>query len=278
VWPSLQRIIVRWRSFATVARLAALAFLVVMLSAAGLEAADITAREIARLAADPERLRATDLSGKDLSALDLSGLNLSGATLLRADLFGVDLSHANLAAARLAGARLDRVVIIGTTFEAADLSFASLLRVATSSRLQSTRDEAPNFSRAQLVGARLIGKFAYANFSHADLSDARIGVSATSFGERGLMMDASYPTDLTAANLAGAKLVGANLAGVRMPFANLAGAILRGAVLRRADLSGADLTGADLTDADLSGATLDGTILATAKGIVGARNLLGRSP
>jgi uncharacterized protein YjbI with pentapeptide repeats len=275
---ALRRIPGRLRGFASVARVAVPVLLVAMTSAVGLRAADLTAREMARLAADPERLRAADFSGKDLSALDLSGLNLHGATLVRTNLFGADLSHANLSAARLAGARLDRVVIIGTSFEGADLSFASLLRVATSTRLTSTRDEAPNFSRAQLVGIRLVGRFAYANFSQADLSDARIGLSATVLGERGLMMDASYPTDLTACNLAGARLVAANLSGVRMPFASLAGAILRGAILRRADLSGADLTGADLTGADLSGATLDGAILADTKGVTAARNQLERSP
>ena len=89
------------------------------------------------------------LGGLDLRDLDLSGLDFKGATLAASNLFGSDLSRADLSKADLKGARLDRVTIIGTRFDGADLSDTSFLRPSTFSTLAAPLGEVAELRRCQ---------------------------------------------------------------------------------------------------------------------------------
>jgi uncharacterized protein YjbI with pentapeptide repeats len=238
------------------------------------DAADVTVRDLTSRLYHAERGSPMQLGGLDLRDLDLSGLDFKGATLAASNLFGSDLSHADLSKADLKGARLDRVTIIGTRFDGADLSDTSFLRPASFSTLAAPRNEAPSFAGANLARARIFGRFNRSSFRGADLSGAMLAP----FNKTGFI-EHIWRTELAGADLANANLSGADLGYTLLAFANLRGANLRGAKLRKADLSRADLTGADLTDVDLAEADLDGAILTgtrgldTALGLATARNV-----
>ena len=117
-------------------------------------------------------------------------------------------------------------------------------------RIAHSKDQRPNLSGADLIGADLSGACLIgANLSGAYLIGANLS-GADLIG-----------ANLSGANLSGADLSGANLSGAYLIGANLIGADLSGANLSGADLSGADLSGANLSGADLSGANLIGTCL-----------------
>jgi uncharacterized protein YjbI with pentapeptide repeats len=237
-------------------------------------AADLTVRQLTERLYHSDRARPLDLSRINLRDLDLSGLDFKAANLAGSNLFGADLTGADLSRADLHGALLDRIVIIGTHFNDANLSGVSLLRPSAFSTLAAKRSEAASFAGANLTNARIFARFNGADFSGAKLD----GATLAPFGRTGFI-EHIWRTELLGANLSHASLVRANLTYTMLAFANLRGADLTGAVLHKADLSRADLTGANLTGADLSEADLDGAILTgvrgleTALGMERARNL-----
>jgi uncharacterized protein YjbI with pentapeptide repeats len=247
--------------------------LAALLSGAAL-AADFSVRELTTQLYHADRARPLQFSGRDLRELDLSGLDFKGATVVNSNLFGADLSRADLSKANLKGSRLDRVIIIRTRFDGADLSDTSFLRPSTFTTLAAPVSEGASFAGANLSRARLFGRFNRMNFSGAVLQ----GATLAPFTRTGFI-EYIWRTELSGANLSNADLSGADLSYVLLTFANLRGANLAGAVLRKADLSRADLTGADLTGVDLSEADLDGAILTgtrglnTALGLDSARNV-----
>ncbi len=232
------------------------------LLASSLAAAPMTAREVTTKLFQLRAGEVANLSGQELMRLDLSNLDFHQAKLEGANLFGADLSGANLSGADLSGAVLDRVTLIATRFERANLEGASLLRPSVFSTLTGTAAEAPIFRNASMRSIRLFGRFNRADFSGADLT----GATCAPFGKTGFI-EHIWRTELSGAKLDGATLDKADLTHVLFSFASLKGANLRGAILRDADLSAADLTGSDLTGADVTRADLDGAILKDAKGL-----------
>ncbi|MFA6139317.1 MAG: pentapeptide repeat-containing protein [Hyphomicrobium sp.] len=255
-------------------RRARLLLALAILLPATVEAADVTVRDLTSRLYHAERGSPLQLGGLDLRDLDLSGLDFKGATLAASNLFGSDLSRADLSKANLKGARLDRVTIIGTRFDGADLSDTSFLRPATFSTLAAPIGEVASFAGANMRRTRLFGRFNRTSFAGADLSGAKLApFTKTGFIEH-LWRTEMVGADLSKANLSGADFSYTLLAFANLRGANLAGAILRQADLSRADLTGADLTGVDLGDADLDGAILTGTRgLDTALGLATARNV-----
>jgi uncharacterized protein YjbI with pentapeptide repeats len=225
-------------------------------------AADLTVRQVteALVAARPDRPAA--LAHHDLSRLDLSSLDFRGADLEGSDLTAADLTDADLSGARLAHARLDLAIVIRAKFVGADLSEASLVRLATSSGLEPDPGEAPSFVGANLSQAHVFARLSRADMHGARLAGAQLGVEPRTPRTMNLIR-----TELSGCNLAGAILAGADLTGALLSFVDLAGADLSQADLRRADLSHADLTGADLTGAQFSGADLEGAVLLGATGL-----------
>ena len=186
---------------------------------------------------------------------------LSGANLL-----GADLSDANLSFADLKGAKLDRTRLIRTNFADANLSGVSLYHAVGSLNLETSSDNAPNFARANLSGARIMARLSRANLRGADLTNARLGPP-----ELGNELKTPQQTDLSGAVLAGADLRRANLRRVNLVFADLSGADLGDADLGGADLSHAVLTGANLAGANLEDVDLDGAVLTGVRGISSVR-------
>lgn len=225
-------------------------------------AADLSVRDLTARLYQADRARPPHFSGLDLRELDLSGLDFKGATIADSNLFGADLSRADLTHAKLKGCHLDRVTIIGTRFDGADLSETSILRPSTFSTLAAPASEAASFAGTNLTRARLFGRFNRMSFRGAKLT----GATLAPFNRTGFI-EHIWRSEFTGADLSNADLSGADLTYVLLSFASLRGANLSGAVLRKADLSRADLTNADLTGADLSEADLDGAILTGARGL-----------
>ncbi|NOT71887.1 MAG: pentapeptide repeat-containing protein [Hyphomicrobium sp.] len=208
-----------------------------------------------------------DLSGQDLMRLDLAGLDFKSARLSKANFFGADLSAANLSGADLSGANLDRVTLIATRFDGANLDGASLLRPSVFTTLAAAGAEAPSFKLAHMRGIKLFGRFTRGNFEGADLTGAILAPT----GKTGFIEEI-WRTELSGANFAGAQLADANFTHALLTFANMRGANLRNIILKDADLTGADLTGADLTGADVTGADLSSAKL---EGVTGFETLRG---
>jgi uncharacterized protein YjbI with pentapeptide repeats len=239
-----------------------------MLVPAAVDAADLTVRDLATRLYHADRMQPLQLGSLDMRNLDLSGLDFKGATLAASNLFGSDLSRADLSKADLKGARLDRVIIIGTRFDNADLSDTSFLRPSTFSTLAAPLNEVASFAGANMSRTLLFGRFNRTSFAGANLSGARLApFTKTGFIEH------IWRTEMVGANLSKANLTGADLTYTLLAFANLRGANLSRAVLRKADLSRADLTDADLTGVDLAEADLDGAILTGARGLDTAQGL-----
>jgi len=223
---------------------------------------DLSVRELTTRLYQADRGKPLQFSGLDLRELDLSGLDFKGAAIVDSNLFGADLTRADLSRATLKGSHLDRVTIIGTRFDGADLSDTSFLRPSTFSTLAAPASEAASFKGTNLARARLFGRFNRMDFSGANLS----GATLAPFNRTGFI-EHIWRTEFSGANLSNADLARADLTYALFSFANMRGANLSGAVLRKADLSRADLTGADLTGVDLSESDLDGAILTGAKGL-----------
>ena len=241
---------------------------------ATVDAADLTVRDLTSRLYHAERGSPLQLGGLDLRDLDLSGLDFKGATLAASNLFGSDLSRADLSKADLKGARLDRVTIIGTRFDGADLSDTSFLRPSTFSTLAARQDEAPSFAGADLRRARIFGRFNRSSFRGADLCGRHARTIQQDGLHRAHMADGAVRSrPLQRQSLGRRPQLYA--AGLRQPARRQPrGAVLRKADLSRADLTGADLTGVDLAEADLDGAILTGTRgLDTALGLATARNV-----
>jgi len=129
----------------------------------------------------------------------LSGIDFKRAILSGANLLGADLSDANLSFADLKGAKLDRTRLIRTNFADANLSGVSLYHAVGSLNLETSSDNAPNFARANLSGARIMARLSRANLRGADLTNARLGPP-----ELGNELKTPQQTDLSGAVLAGA--------------------------------------------------------------------------
>jgi uncharacterized protein YjbI with pentapeptide repeats len=106
---------------------------------------------------------------------------------------------------RSLGARLDHL-IIGTNFAGANLSRASLFRPAAFSGLEIKREEAPQFTGADLSGARVFSRFGNGDWRGVNLAAAQLGVDRAT-------QDLLMRTELAGSDLAGANLVDADLAG-----------------------------------------------------------------
>ena len=232
-------------------------------------AADATVSDIARQLHATQSGQHLDFADKNLAKLDLSDLDFKAAGFARANLFGADLSGANLSGSDLSGAMLDRVTIVGTSFQRANLAGASLLRPSVFSTLSQNATEAPNFKQASMRGIRMFGRFTRADFSGADLTDA----TCAPFGKTGFI-EHIWRTELSGANLSGANLTRADMTHALLTFADLRGANLRQVILKDADLTGADLRGADMTGADVSGADLSGARL---QDVVGLETIKGKA-
>lgn len=225
-------------------------------------AADLSVRELTTRLYKADRSQPLRFSGLDLRELDLSGLDFKGATVTDSNLFGTDISRADLTQANLKGSRLDRVIIIGTRFDGADMSDTSFLRPSTFSSLAAPASESASFKGTNLARARMFGRFSRMDFSGANLS----GATLAPFNRTGFI-EHIWRSEFSGANLTGADLSHANLTYALFSFANMRGANLSNAILRKADLSRADLTGADLTGVDLTEADLDGAILTGTRGL-----------
>ena len=214
-------------------------------------AGGMTARDVTGLLFKSAAGEHPDLAGQDLANLELSNLNFHKAKLMKARLFGADLSQSDLSGADLSGADMDRVTLISTKLDDANLEGARLLRPSVFSTLAATAAEAPSFKRANLRGIKMFGRFTRANFEGADLT----GATCAPFGKTGFIEEL-WRTELSGANFSGAILVRADLTHVLFTFADMRGANLTNAILKDADFTGADLTGADASGADFEGAIL----------------------
>lgn len=214
-------------------------------------AAGMTARDVTGLLFKSAAGEHPDLAGQDLANLELSNLDFHKANLVKARLFGADLSQSDLSGTDLSGADMDRVTLISTKFDEANLEGARLLRPSVFSTLTATAAEAPSFRKANMRGIKMFGRFTRANFEGADLT----GATCAPFGKTGFIEEI-WRTEMSGANLAGAILVGADLTHALLTFADMRGANLTNAILKNADFTGADLTGADASGADFEGAIL----------------------
>lgn len=230
--------------------------------------ADRTARQVTEMLFQSDPAAPPDLSGLDLQNLDLAGLDFKKASLARSDLFGSDLTRANLSGANLAAARLDRVTLIQSKFDGADLTGASILRPTSFSSLAEPLSEASSFVGAEMAGAKVFGQLNGFNFSGANLKN----VSFAPFNETGFI-EHIWRTKLESANLTGADLANADLTHVSARYAKFTNANLRNATFKNADLSQADFSGADVSNADFTGADLDQTDFRSAKGLDSVRGL-----
>jgi uncharacterized protein YjbI with pentapeptide repeats len=237
------------------------------------EAADLSARDVTVILFESSYAAPADFSGKDLSYLDLAGLDFKGARLSHANLSGSDLTGANLSNTHLRGALLDRATIIRANFENADLRGASLRGSSGFSGKDGDWSGAPDFSNADLSGARITARLDGTRFAGANLTNAVIGPQPAVWG--------SYKPRaiFDGCNFAGAVLSHANLNNTSLRYTKFAGADLSRAKLKnsdftKSDLSGADLSGADVTNADFDGSKLDHVIgIESAIGVATARHL-----
>ena len=142
-----------------------------------------------------------DFSGKDLSFLDLSEVDFKQANLAGTNLLGANLSGANLSSTDLRGTKLDRTQLTGTNFSNAKLSGASLFHAVGSLTFEDLAQNAPNFSGADLSGARIMARLSRTNMRGAKLTEARLGPP-----DRGNELKTPQQTDLSGAVLAGADL------------------------------------------------------------------------
>ena len=94
---------------------------------------DLTVKQIAQALVRATPAFPADFTRRNLRGLDLSGLDFAHARLADADFSASDLSDVSLVGSDLTGARLDLAVVLRANFAHADLSHASLRRLATSS-------------------------------------------------------------------------------------------------------------------------------------------------
>lgn len=199
-----------------------------------------------------------NLAGADLGGLDLSGIDFHHADLTGANLFGADLTGANLSGADLTDAVLNRAIIARADFTGAVLVRASLMLVSSFTTVEPSREDAPDFTGADLSGARLLADFSWCKMRGAKL----IGVVASPGRDRVAYVHHTY---LTGCDMTGADLTGADLSESRLPKVILTGANLTQARFGRSDLTEADLSGALLRDTDFTLARLTGVKLASVR-------------
>ncbi len=224
--------------------------------------ADLTARNVATSVYKATAEAPVDFSGKDLSNLDLAGLDFKHARLAKVNLYGADLSTAKLASVDLSGAKLDRATIMRADFTGANLEGATILKPNVFSDMTFNHADAPNFSGANLRGARIAARLDGANFRGADLSGAVVGPADT-----GVEAGMAPSSRMIKVDFSDATLEGAVLQNLDLTFARFVDAKMAGAKLTKLDLTNADLNGADLTGADVSGTNFKGANLAGVKGL-----------
>lgn len=239
----------------------------VVLAAPGLSA-DMTARQVTQLLFDADPALPPDLSGLDLRNLDLAALNFKKAKLAKADLFGSDLTGANLSGVNLKSARLDRVTLIKSRFDGANLTGATMLRPTSFSNMSETLSEASSFVGVTMSGAKVFGQLNGFNFQGSNLRD----VTFAPFSETGFI-EHIWRTKLESANLSDTDLENADMTYVSARYADFRNSNLRNVIFKDADLSQANFAGADLTNADLTGADLDQADFRNAKGLDKVRGL-----
>jgi uncharacterized protein YjbI with pentapeptide repeats len=238
-----------------------LACLLVLLLAIQAQGADLTRQQVQDLLAQAPAGHVANLSGKSLEKLDLSGLDFTHVNLAGANLFGAKLVGCNFTDANLAGASLDLAWVIRADFTRANLAQASLQGLVVSKGLETSADQAPRFTGANLAGARIIARLNWSDARGANFAGASMGADMKN-QSMGLMR-----VDLSTAHLEGANFADADLGRALLRFARLQSANLTGANLLRADLRGAYLNGADLTGALVDGANFDGATLTGARGL-----------
>jgi uncharacterized protein YjbI with pentapeptide repeats len=199
---------------------------------------------------------------KDVTPGETS-VNLRGRDLRFARLDRSDLHQADFTGADLEGASLQAADLRGVKMACTDIG--TLLLGGDGDEAKCTRARRANFSRAQLMDARLSGiDLQSAIFDEADMTGADLS--------QGLMKVAKFNgTQLGRAELSGgsfhgasflgAQMQGSNLAGAKMLLADLKSANLNGAFMMHIQLEGASLDNADMTAADLQQARLHGARL-----------------
>ena len=230
--------------------------------------ADMTARQVTEMLFQADVALPPDLSGLDLKNLDLAQLNFKRARLTNSDLFGSDLTGADLRGVDLKSARLDRVTLISSKFDGADLTGATILRPTSFSTLTEQLSEASSFIGVQMTGAKVFGQLNGFNFKGANLRD----ITFAPFSETGFI-EHIWRTKLESANLSETDLENADMTYVSARYADFRNANLRNVIFKNADLSQANFAGADLANADFTGADLDAADFRNAKGLESVRGL-----
>ena len=223
-------------------------------SNAELSGVDFTGAKLCNAKFTGAKLHGANLAGADLSGADLSseappgvdlagarfspasrlvGTNLRRARLDGVNLTGVDLTGANLTSASLSNAIFTDATMLGTVFDATDLSSASFSVPA-------------KFTHEA-------GK-PRTSFRNATLAFTTIGLDWTYLDLSGATL-AGLPEDLSNLRATGAVCQGANLVGKTLVKA----------CLDKADFSAAHLQGANLTDASLIGTWLGRAFLNNAR-------------
>lgn len=191
------------------------------------------------------QLAGVDLVGARFSAATLLvGANLQGAKLDSVDLTAVDLGAANLTGASVSGTILANAKMLGTVFDATDLSSASFTVPA-----RFTREA--NKPRTTFRNATLPYKAIGLDWTYLDLSGATLaGIpdDLSRLQATGAVCQDAMLTDkkLVKACLDNADFTGAHLEGANLTDASLKGTWLGQAILTNARLVRADLTGAQL--------------------------------
>ena len=223
-------------------------------SNADLSGVDFTGTKLRNAKFTGAKLHGANLAGADLSGADLSsetapgvdlaaarfspasrlvGTNLRRARLDGVNLTGVDLTGANLTGASLPNAILADATMLGTVFDATDLTSASFSVPAKFTHEASK----PRTS-----------------FRNATLAFATVGLDWTYLDLSGATL-AGLPEDLSSLQATGAVCQGASLVGKTLVKA----------CLDNADFSAAHLQSANLTDASLKGTWLGRAFLNNAR-------------
>ncbi|MBK9741129.1 MAG: pentapeptide repeat-containing protein [Actinobacteria bacterium] len=192
-----------------------------------------------------------DKRGAQLSGALLGGADLSNALLDKANLDSVNFTAAcgmicvslvTATGAHMPGASMKRVTLLGSYFEAADLSYAHLDGTQIGGGWPLGRNEDGTPSRPN--------KWSGANLSHSTL-DATVLSNAVLDGA-----DFSYATAITSKlSVIDVSAVGAKFVGAQLPRATFTSVDLT-----NADFTGADLTGVTFKDCTMTGVKFDRAI------------------
>jgi len=189
-----------------------------------------------------------DLNDADLSSLLLANMNLRGVNFENANLSSANLIFADMIGARLRGANLSSADLTATDFTNADLTLADL----QGAQLRRTK-----FVSAALFGSNLASTFILERADGPVSSDKlnELIEQAPSFTNAYLMGARLVDCNLTGARFDSARMEAADLTNATLVHASLKAARLELADLRGADMTGADLTGITLSGTHIDSGT-----------------------